>query len=297
MRQRQPEALDVRAIFSAAHEAANDPTSPWKRDWNDIITAAFMPNDWHTRQPEGRYLWHASALGSCPRRQVLKRAGLDSDGTRVESMNTLAIGTLYHALAEMGMRVLSKQDDAPYQNVRTEIGGYHPTLNLAARADLVYEHKDITAVVDWKTEAPYGATMRRKDAAKRDDTCSAKLEHIVQLTATAMVLEALGIVPERIDYGWIVYVEKSSGEIDQQMVALTDEARETVEMGVQALDYAWQQWAANDESTPLGHARTLPPRLGAGHWMCAPRSDKDERGKWCSSRTACFSLPPPLENP
>lgn len=281
MRVKQPAALDVRAIFEAAHTAAEAPE--WQEQWLGILSRAFGHDTWHTDQPSGGWCWHASALGSCPRQQILKRAGLATDGTRVESLNTMSIGTLYHCWGELGMLVLSIAPNAPYTNVATEIGGYHKELNLAARADLLYRHEGYPILVDYKTEGPYASTGRRKDAKARGDKCFAKPEHILQVTATAMVLESLGIA-ENITHGFVVYIEKSSGEIDQQLVAIDDEAREFVELGVRNLDHAWDVYSRDG---------VLPPRLSAGHWNCRQRSESDERGMYCSSRRSCMGAPPP----
>ena len=47
MRKGQPAALDVRAIFTAAHDAI-DAKEHMDR-WAEIVEAAFVPGDWHDK--------------------------------------------------------------------------------------------------------------------------------------------------------------------------------------------------------------------------------------------------------
>ena len=159
MRKGQPAALDVRAIFEAAHDAI-DKHEHMER-WAEIVNAAFVPDDWHEQPKEGEpWFWHASSLCQCPREAILKRAKLATDGIRVESKNTFAIGHTYHALAQFGMELLGQ-----YEGIATETGGQHPTLPLAARADLIYTHEGENYIVDWKTESSFAGKHRREEAS------------------------------------------------------------------------------------------------------------------------------------
>jgi hypothetical protein len=283
MRIGQPAELDVRAIFTAAHNAIDNHEHMDR--WAAIVNAAFVPDSWHEQPKEGEpWYWHASSLCQCPREAILKRAKLATDGIRVESKNTFAIGHTYHALAQFGMELLGQ-----YQGVQTEIGGHHASLPLAARADLIYEHGDETYIVDWKTESSFAGKHRREEAS---EGTTARHEHQIQVTAGAMVLES--IYPGNpIERGWVVYIDKESGNIDQQPVEITAELRNEVTERLNALEQAW---------TLATQAGILPPMLPdeektgrdrkkymAPAWQCRPRSDTDGRGLYCQARTACFA--------
>jgi hypothetical protein len=287
MRKGQPAALDVRAIFEKAHDAIEHPMNTSTRErWAEIVNAAFVPDDWHEQPKEGEpWFWHASSLCQCPRETILKRAGIATDGIRVESKNTFAIGHTYHALAQFGMELLGQ-----YEGIKTEIGGKHSTLPLAARADLIYWHESENYIVDWKTESSFSGKHRREEAK---EGTTARHEHQIQVTAGAMVLESIDD-DYRFSNGWVVYINKESGEIDQQPVEITAELRDEVKHRLLALENAWS--AASTDGT-------LPPMLPdeektgrdrkkymATAWQCRPRSETDPKGLYCQARSACFKL-------
>jgi hypothetical protein len=280
----QPAALDVRSIFEAAHNAIDNHEHMDR--WAEIVNAAFVPDDWHEQPKDGEpWFWHASSLCQCPREAILKRAKLATDGLRVESKNTFAIGHTYHALAQFGMELLGQ-----YEFIETEVGGRHRMLPLAARADLTYWHEHERYIVDWKTESSFAGKHRREEA---QDGTAARHEHQIQVTAGALVLEDYAQTPHRIERGWIVYIDKESGNIDQQPVEITDQLRNEVTERLGALETAW---------TLATQAGILPPMLPdeektgrdrkkymAPAWQCRPRSDTDGRGLYCQARTACFA--------
>lgn len=287
MRKGQPAELDCRAIFTAAHDAI-DKHEHMER-WAEIVNAAFVPDSWHEQPKEGEpWFWHASSLCQCPREAILKRAGLATDGLRVESKNTFAIGHTYHALAQFGMELLGQYDE-----IHTEIGGRHPTLPLAARADLIYQHQGEAYIVDWKTESSFAAKHRREEAT---NGTAARHEHQIQVTAGAMVIEngpSQGYRPG-FGRGWVVYINKESGAIDQQPVEITDELRDEVKHRLLMLENAWTAAANEGKLPPM-----LPDEEKTGRdrkkymapaWQCRPRSDSDPRGLYCSARTASFRM-------
>ena len=291
MRLTQPAELDVRAIFSAAHEAIEHPPDDAARElWAQIVREAFVPDGWHDQpEPSEQWWWHASSLCQCPREAILKRARLANDGQRVESKNTFAIGHTYHALARFGMHMLGQ-----YVDVRTEIGGRHTTLPLAARADLIYRHGRETYIVDWKTESEFAGKHRREEARNGS---SARPEHQIQVTAGAMVLESLDLVggEDTIEQGWVVYIGKESGEIDQQPVAITEPLRAEVVDRIGRLDAAWQDFTLFEELPPLLPDEEKVDKRSGRHftkpaWQCRARSDTDPRGLYCQARSTCFQL-------
>lgn len=292
MRKGQPAALDVRAIFEAAHDAI-DKHEHMER-WAEIVNAAFVPDSWHEAPKEGEpWFWHASSLCQCPREAILKRAKLATDGIRVESQNTFAIGHTYHALAQFGMELLGQ-----YPEVHTEIGSKHRTLPLTARADLIYKHEDEWYIVDWKTESSFAGKHRREEAT---NGTTARHEHQIQVTAGAMCLEdhdqsgdVIGAPLPRFDRGWVIYINKESGEIDQQPVEITAELRREVDHRLADLENAWLDAALNGILPPL-----LPDEEKTGRdrkkymapaWQCRPRSDSDPKGLYCQARSQCFKL-------
>lgn len=285
MRTKQPAELDVKAIFTAAHDAIDAKEHMGR--WAEIVNAAFVPDDWHdTPTDDETWYWHASSLCQCPREAILKRAKLGTDGIRVESKNTFAIGHTYHALAQFGMELLGQ-----YENVKTEIGGRHSSLPLAARADLIYQHEEEWYIVDWKTESSFAGKHRREEAK---DGTTARHEHQIQVTAGAMVLESPGNA--HFDRGWVVYINKESGEIDQQPVNITDDLREEVYDRLGWLETAWKAASEDGILPPMlpdeqKMGRDRKPYM-APAWQCRPRSDTDPRGLYCQSRTACFARKP-----
>jgi hypothetical protein len=286
MRKGQPAALDVRSIFEAAHDAIE--AKEHMERWAEIVNAAFVPDQWHDAPgPEDAWYWHASSLCQCPREAILKRAKLATDGIRVESKNTFAIGHTYHALAQFGMELLGQ-----YKAILTEIGGQHKTLPLAARADLTYWHEGASYIVDWKTESSFAGKHRREEAT---NGTTARHEHQIQVTAGAMVLESINLA-EHTENGWIVYINKESGEIDQQPVEITDDLRREVVVRLGNLEDAWDRWTRFEALPPMlpdeekrGRDRKL---YMATAWQCRPRSESDGRGLYCQARTACFERKP-----
>jgi hypothetical protein len=286
MRTRQPAALDVRAIFTAAHAAIEHPPDDAAREfWAQIVRDAFVPDGWHDKPKPGEpWYWHASGLTKCTREQILKRANLDTDGVRVESKNTFAIGHTYHALARYGMHILGQ-----YENVRTEVGGVHPQLPLAGRADLTYVFEAEPAIVDWKTESKFAGKHRREEKV---DGSSARHGDRIQVTADAMILEALDPGIPEFEHGWAVYIDKESGEIDQQHFEITLQLRNEVIERLRVLEDAWSNYALFEQLPPVLPDEEKQDRSKrtymAPPWQCRPRSDDDPRGMYCQSRVACL---------
>jgi hypothetical protein len=297
MRKGQPAALDVRQIFERAHDAIEHPNTSERERWAEIVHAAFVPDEWHDSPRDGEpWYWHASSLCQCPREAILKRAGLATDGLRVESKNTFAIGHTYHALAQFGMELLGQ-----YEAIETEIGGRHPLLPLAARADLIYRHDGEDYIVDWKTESTFAGKHRREEAT---NGTTARHEHQIQVTAGAMVLQEIAavaalaeITPRRFTHGWVVYIDKESGAIDQQPVEITEELRREVVERIGKLEDAWERWERHHVLPPMlpderKIGRDRKPYMATA-WQCRPRSESDPRGLYCSARTSCFARKEP----
>lgn len=283
MRQRQPPQLDMRAIFSAAHDAIDSGTDAPR--WHEILVSSFGRSEWHEPPAaDAVWYWHASGLSQCTREQILKRAKLATDGIRVESRNVFEIGHLYHALAQFGMEQLQQ-----YEDIRTEIGGQHPVIPLAARADIVYRYQGEWVIFENKTESEFAGKHRREE--RDENGSSARHEHQVQVTAQAMVLEQeLG----RIDFAYVAYIGKESGNVDQQPVLITDALRTEVEARVNKLEVAWFDWALSGILPPM-----LPDEQKTGRdrkpymapaWQCRARGDDDPKGLYCQARSTCFQL-------
>jgi hypothetical protein len=95
------------------------------------------------------------------------------------------------------------------------------------------------------------------------------------------------------EHGWVIYIDKESGNIDQQPVEITAELRLEVQRRVYALEDAWEGYERVEALPPM-----LPDEEKTGRdrkkymapaWQCRPRSDTDGRGLYCQARTACFA--------
>lgn len=273
MKMRQPAALDVREILTDAY-AVRDTDPAFFGMWL-IDALAHQEDGWHER-PEGPWMHHASAISQCVRRSVFERNPSDEpEPWAVESLNTFTIGTLYHALLQMGLAVSDT-----YTLLCHEAGGQAESLNLKAHCDAVFEYAGEQAIIDIKTESPFSPKMRRGDAKSSGREHDARPEHHEQLLATVLVLQHThpDLHPET---GWIVYVDKSSGDVDQQLVPIEDTS--IVEQRIEERDAAWLDFIEAGE---------LPPRLRSfPGGLCSPRSTNDPRGKWCPYRTVCEKAP------
>jgi hypothetical protein len=270
MRTRQPIALDVREILAGAF-AVRDTDPSYFGMWL-LDALAHEEDGWH-QQDAGPFMHHASAISQCLRQSVYERdPEIIPEERSVEALSTFTIGTLYHALLQMGLAVSDR-----YTLLAHEAGGKHGELNLKAHCDAVFEFDGELAIIDIKTESPFAPKMRRADAKASGRDHSARPEHWDQLLATIMVLQATRpeLHPET---GWIVYVDKSSGDVDQQQVPVEDVSPVGAKIGRR--DAAWSDYAL------FG---TLPDRLkDFPKGLCSPRSETDPRGKWCSYRGECL---------
>lgn len=270
MRTRQAAACDVRSILEAAY-AVRDTDPEYFGMWL-LDALAHAEDGWH-EPAVGPWMHHASSISECLRRSVFERdPDIEKEPWAVESLNTFSIGTLYHALLQMGLAV-----HPDYVLLAHEAGGQHATLPLKAHCDAVFEFEGAQAIIDIKTESPFAPKMRRKDAAESGREHSARPEHHEQLLATMMVLSTTHpqLHPET---GWLIYVDKSSGDVDQQQVPVDDTS--VIEDRLMDRETAWAEWRATG---------ALPHRLRSfPGGLCSPRSDSDERGKWCPHRITCL---------
>jgi hypothetical protein len=276
MRLRQPVQLDLRSILEAAFEAKDECPEMFM----GFMAQQFVEDGWHERGEE--WVWHASALEGCERASVYNYAGIEREPTRVESMLTFSVGHLYHALMQFGLAV-----HPDYDLIGHEIGG--KSLGLAARCDAVFRAGDSIILIDVKTEAANSGLMRRKDAKERESATTVRPDHEMQIHATAKVLfDCHQIV---VDEAWVCYVDKDSGDVDQQPVAVSTLGTVLVQERVRTLDSIA---IAYDESGALPDVLPITEKIGrdrrpymAKPWRCAPRSESDERGKWCPYRLHC----------
>lgn len=296
MRLKARAACDLRTIFEAAY-AARDSRDPLLAEmWADTLRTAFETTAWHEKPADGEpWRWHAHSLAACPRQQVLKRAGHDTDGTRLESRFTFDLGHFYEALIAFGIQLVDGYTFLGWQK-----GGHHDSLPLSALADILYrwDESGETMILECKTESSFAAKHRREEMWELPSggSSSARAEHVLQMTAQSMVLEANGW--PRINYGWAAYVEKEKGDVDEQPVEITDALRERVAQNVGLLEAAWANYAVIDGRLPSRlpneiklDKRSKPPReYVTGAWQCRPRSDSDNRGLYCPCRSHCFSL-------
>ena len=278
MRTRQPAQLDTRAILAAALDAKGE-------------------SQWHVNPgPDGVYRWHASALGSCTRQQILKRAAAERgefviETDPLESRLVFDLGHHYHALMEDGIKASPQ-----YDLIGVEMGGHHPTLPLAALADIVYRHEGEVLIAEVKTESLYAGKHRREESWLAEDMetmTSARREHCLQMAAQAIVLEATDGPHEieTIERGWVVYISKESGEHDQQPAIIGPELRDQVYSRIEVLEACWRRYLADGTLPDLladelkVDKRSKPPReYFAPNWLCRPRADDDPRGLYCRVR-------------
>lgn len=243
-------------------------------------------DEWHIEHPDNWH-WHASSLMSCPRQQILKRAGMANDGFTQASLLTFELGHIWHNMYEHACRLYAKRDDR-LEILATEIGGYHPDMPLAARMDLAFKWSGTPVLLDYKTEHPFRAEKRRKEAAAYGYETPYDFKHVVQLTATAMVAENL---PElkgiTFDEGRLLYINKASFETEQVAVPITDHMRRLVEIRVRELEDAWEEFRSES---------TLPDVLVNKDdlWNCKPRgsenTEEGAKGLWCQARTSCMDI-------
>lgn len=251
----------------------------------EAADAAVRSSDstWHdeSKNPTGIYHWHASSLSGCPRAAVLKRAAKATDGHTLEGALTFAVGHLYHALMERGAPLYAAEEPR-FAVLALEEGGYHPDIPLAARCDALLAWNGLPVLVDYKTEKPQAAQRRRAEQEQFGQAHPVRGEHRIQLTATAMVMEACKQTPEPISEARILYINKINGMPDQQPVVIAQADRDLVMFLVERLEKHWSRYAKTGE---------LPPRLTGNDetWRCRARSEKDAKGIWCEARSWCMS--------
>ena len=261
-------------------------------------------SEWHKEPSRDEYHgnekiwhWHASAIGGCVRAQILKRAGMAPDPPTVDSEMAFRFGTVVHADAEEFLKagILEDISGGRWSIYNVESGGAHPTLALKAKPDavLVNELSEFVGF-DWKTES--GASLKiRKDKAKASKSKdNVSIEHKLQVTTGAIVVEARDNLP-LIKKGMVLYISKQGDrnkwDFFREEFTITNALRLAVGARLSALETAWEKYE------DFG---TLPPRLDpeisfgklGPNWRCRARDASDDRGKLCPSRSVCFSLPP-----
>jgi hypothetical protein len=288
-------ALDFGQIFEDGLNAKNAASSEWHRE-----------PSYNEYRGEYVYHWHASELAGCPRRAILKRAGVSLDATPVDSLIAFEFGhTLHKALEdifgtiETDPLLLSEGD---WGIISVEKGGPHPDLNLKARPDAILRNEGMPVLFDLKTEGDFARKMRlqyQKDTGAAD---AASFSHKLQITAGAIVAEGRGMVDQQVTRGMVAYVSRgsfgNSWTFDTQEFVIDEALRERVLDTVAYLDAAWDAYEVAQE---LALPPRLPEELKNGKyvlpWQCRPRSKDDPRGKYCETRSACFDLPPaPIED-
>lgn len=257
--------LDLGRIFEEGFRTRTDPDDDWHRE---------KPETWH---------YHASGLSGCPRQQVLRRLGHDTDGVTLSSALTFEVGHAYHRLLERFCGAYEAVEPR-FKVLATEAGGTHRVLPLRARCDLLFSWEGELVLADLKTEAPQAASRRRAEMALYGYPAPYRHEHRIQLAAQAMVIESLMMLPEPINQGRALYLNKVNYQVDQVPVAIDQGARELVYLLVQGNEV---DFARHEQD-----GKWLPPRLAAPDevWRCQPRSETDDRGKWCPCRSYCMSV-------
>lgn len=257
--------LDLGRIFEEGFRTRTDPDDDWHRE---------LPTAWH---------YHASGLSGCPRQQVLRRLSHDTDGITLSAALTFEVGHAYHRLLERFCGAYEAAEPR-FRVLATEAGGTHPYLPLRARCDLLFSWELELILADLKTEAPQAGARRRAEQEVYGYPYPYRYEHLLQVTAQAMVIEELMGLNEPIRQGRILYLNKVNFAVDQVPVELSGHARGQVLRMVKAHEQRFAYYERTGE---------LPPRLAAADevWRCQPRSETDERGKWCSCRSYCMSLP------
>jgi hypothetical protein len=234
---------------------------------------------WHREDPE-HWNYHASGLVGCPRQMVLRRQGHDTDGLTLSAQLTFEVGHAYHRLLERFCGAYEAAEPR-FRVLATEAGGTHRVLPLRARCDLLFSWEGEPILCDLKTEAPSADYRRRMEAEKYGYAAPYRHEHLIQITAQAMVIESILMLPKPIERGVVLYINKVNYNVDQVPVLLDENARKYVYEAVARHEVWW-----------VAQPHRLPPKLAAPDevWRCQPRSESDARGKWCVCRSYCQSL-------
>jgi hypothetical protein len=278
MRLRQPPELDLRSLFEA-YFAEKRAAAEERR-----------------RSKDGIWRWHASELGSCTRQLILRRAALNTDGRTLESELTFELGHRMHdTLTEAAYARARRETPEPaFAVLGHDVGGDHPTLLLTGEADLVYSVDAVPMIMDLKTESNLAAPRRRQEASLAGAKTSARWSHRLQVRAYKLIIEALHPEWGEIAEGWVLYLNKETGDFDQQPVHLAD-MEGTVEHRLAELEDEWARGSLPPR-LPDQHemTRTRPPRATGRmlpNGLCRPVSDTDPRGKYCDCRRICMDLP------
>jgi hypothetical protein len=266
----RPPALDVESVLEAAF-AVRDTDPAYFGLWVADVYAT--ESTWHDQPDSDVWNHHASTVGECIRKHVIARSGVEKEPFTVGSLVTFEVGKELHLLLQVGLAVHPE-----YLLLGHEIGGVaeRDGIRLAALADAVYlDPAGQCCILDLKSEKDYARGWREKEAAAAARLTSVKPEHALQLKATAAVIHRL--TEHRPLWGWVIYFNKNSGDIDPQLVPLG------VADVVEALQRREQAWT---EYNVLG---VLPARLETfpSKGLCTPRSASDPRGKWCGFRQYC----------
>lgn len=254
-------------------------------------------SDWHSPIcSDGKFRWHASALSACPRQQILKRAGLATDKSPLEGELTMQLGSFFHEKAEQWVKDWCQVNGKKATILSQEKGYWHHSLPLAAKEDLLLE---LTVgsepyLIDFKTEHELGSKRRSEEAKEFGRATNAKMDHQIQLMATAMCLEKT-FGPIRAGAIW--YISKNNFWIESSPVDLEDPLlRQDVEHRIDVLEKAWKAC----ETTNVLEGLLLPDRMPENYWGCRPIKplpkgvkcfDVPGPGRYCRARTACMERP------
>lgn len=245
----------------------------WKIIETGVQQRLAMVDPWHDDD-----LWHASGLSDCTRAQILKKSGLGTDGITTESALNFELGHYWHKQFEQDARAYEAVEPR-FKVIAAEVGGEHPELRLKARCDLLFSWEGMEVICDYKTEHPFARDHRVKDAQKLGQSSAYKWEHRVQVAATALVLEHLGVA-KHVEHARLVYLNKANLSVDQVPVPITEGDRQFVIRRIKELE-DWKHAFATTQALPM--MVTAPD-----DWRCKPRAKNDERGLYCTARSACM---------
>lgn len=267
MRVKQPAQLNMRSILDASFTAQEEVPDLWSL-W--LTQALATPSDWHTAQPKGRYLFHASSLSNCDRAEWYKRHEYARDPEPMESKATLTVGQFWHAIIQFGLAVHPE-----YTLIGHEIGGWSTTSPLAGLVDAVFEFDGRIIQLEIKSEKQMAAKIRREAAQREGRTDTGKDDHKSQVDAgTILLLELHNIdVNER----WLLYICKNDENLDAQPVPFDGERGFNLGRRLGNLD---RLTAQNEPPERLD----LNDRSIA--WRCQ-QYNRENRGRWCPYWSTC----------
>src|SRR5207244_3419359 len=124
---------------------------------NDFLDAGLRNtaySAWHdeSKSADGRWCWHASALCRCPRKQILKRAGYAMDTQDRDQAMLLEQAKFIHEVMFRFSLAYTADPANEAEVAVAEVGYRHPTLNLAAKPDLLLNKRGNLVLIDYKSE-------------------------------------------------------------------------------------------------------------------------------------------------